>query len=158
MQALLLHTARCPAQCRIRCIVGFVNSLRRSRRNRHTAVEVWLEELEQWVLLDPTHDTLVLVDGKVASAIQLHEAIVDGDLTRIAFERNGAALEPHPKAEFYACYCRHLFVAMSNAVFDGYAVRSIGRKRISSCITVEKPRIQNSANRFCLAREVVACS
>jgi len=46
------------------------------------------------------------------------------------FDRGGAALEPHPTAESYAKCCRHLFVAMSNAIFDGYAVRALGPKRI----------------------------
>ena len=111
-------------------VVGFASTLNRRDSKQHAAVEVWLEELGQWVLLDPTCDTLVLVDGKVASAIDLHEAIVGGDLTRIAFQRNGGVLVPHPSPELYERFCRHLFVAMSNAVFDGHAVRIIGRKRI----------------------------
>lgn len=111
-------------------IVGFVSTLNRRDAQQHAAVEVWLEELGQWVLLDPTCDTVILVDGKVASAIELHEAIMTGDLTRISFERNGGALAPHPRAEFYQRYCRHLFVAMSNAVFDGHALRIVGRNRI----------------------------
>lgn len=111
-------------------IVGFVSTLNRRNVKQHAAVEVWLEELGQWVLLDPTYDTVILVDGKVASAIELHEAIVVGDLSRISFERNGGTLAPHPRAEFYQRYCRHLFVALSNAVFDGHAVRIAGRNRI----------------------------
>jgi hypothetical protein len=111
-------------------VVGFLSSLNRRDARQHAAVEVWLEEPGQWVLLDPTCDTLVLVDGKVASAIDLHEAVAAGDLTRISFERNGGTLVPHPRAESYQRSCRHLFVAMSNAVFDGHAVRMVGRNRI----------------------------
>jgi hypothetical protein len=96
----------------------------------HAAVEVWLEDRGQWVLLDPTYDTVILVDGEVASAIELQEAIAVGNLGRISFERNGGMLAPHPRAEFYERYCRHLFVALSNAVFDGHAVRIVGRNRI----------------------------
>ena len=111
-------------------VVGFLSSLNRRDARQHAAVEVWLDELGQWVLLDPTCDTVILVDGKLASAIDLHEAIAAGDLTRISFERNGGTLVPHPRAESYQRSCRHLFVAMSNAVFDGHAVRMIGRNRI----------------------------
>jgi hypothetical protein len=112
-------------------VVAFSSSLNRRDTRQHAAVEVWLDELAQWVLLDPTFDTVILVDGKLASAIDLHEAIAVGDLTRISFERNGGTLVPHPRAVSYQCSCRHLFVAMSNAVFDGHAVRMLGRNRIS---------------------------
>jgi len=111
-------------------IVCFTSSLRRPGLKSHVAVEVWIEELAQWVLLDPTYDTLVLVDGKLASALQLHDEIVSGRLDRISFERHGATAGPHPRGQCYTRYCRHLFVAMSNAVFDGYSVRLLGAKRI----------------------------
>jgi hypothetical protein len=111
-------------------VVGFLSSLNRRNARQHAAVEVWLDELGQWVLLDPTCDTVILVDGKLASAIDLHEAIAAGNLTRISFERNGGSLAPHPRTESYQRSCRHLFVAMSNAVFDGHAVRLVGRNRI----------------------------
>jgi Transglutaminase-like superfamily len=111
-------------------IVGFAISLNRRNSRQHMVVEVWLEELGQWVLLDPTFDTLISVDGKVASAIELYEAIINGDLSRIAFGREDAALMPHPSLEVYDLHCRHMFVAMSNAIFDGYAVRIAGPRRI----------------------------
>jgi hypothetical protein len=112
-------------------IVSFTSSLSRRRARRHVVVEVLIEELGKWVLLDPTFDTLVLVDGRLASALELQEVVVGGRLAAIAFERNGSTLAPHPKPEIYGHYCRHLFMAMSNAIFDGYSVRLLGRKRIS---------------------------
>jgi hypothetical protein len=112
-------------------IVSFTSSLSRRLAKRHVAVEVMIEELEKWVLLDPTFDTLVLVDGQPASALELHEAIVGGRLDAIAFERHESALSPHPTTDVFAQYCQHLFLAMSNAIFDGYSVRLVGPKRIS---------------------------
>lgn len=112
-------------------IVSFTSSLFRRGVKRHVVVEVLIEELDQWVVLDPTFDTLVLVDGKLASALELHEAVVGGRLSAIAFDRNGSTCAPHPKPEIYGHYCRHLFMAMSNAIFDGYSVRLLGWKRIS---------------------------
>ena len=111
-------------------IACFTNSLRRRGVKSHVTVEVWIEELTQWVLLDPTYDTVVLVDGKVASALELQEAVVREQLDRITFERNGATLEPHPSPATYGRCCRHLFVAMSNAIFDGYSIRIAGPRRI----------------------------
>jgi Transglutaminase-like superfamily len=112
-------------------IVSFTSSLFRRGAKRHVVVEVMIEELDKWVVLDPTFDTLVLIDGRLASALELHEAVASGRLAAITFERNGSALAPHPKPEIYGHYCRHLFMAMSNAIFDGYSVRLLGRKRIS---------------------------
>jgi hypothetical protein len=112
-------------------VVSFTSSLSRRGVRRHVVVEVLIEELDKWVLLDPTFDTLVFVNGRLASALDLNEAVVGGRLDAIAFERNGSILAPHPKPEIYGRYCRHLFMAMSNAIFDGYTVRFLGRKRMS---------------------------
>ncbi|PYV51678.1 MAG: hypothetical protein DMG97_07335 [Acidobacteria bacterium] len=109
-------------------IACFTRSLRRGEN--HVTVEVWIEELTQWVLLDPTCDAMALVDGKVASALELQEVVVREQLDRITFQRNGATLEPCPSPAAYGRWCRHLFVAMSNAVFDGYSVRIVGPRRL----------------------------
>lgn len=96
----------------------------------HVVVEVWIEELGKWILLDPSFDTLIVIDGNVASAFELHQLVVLGQWQRLRFERNGSALEPHPNPAAYMC-CRHLFVALSNAIFDGYGVRLFGPRRIN---------------------------
>jgi hypothetical protein len=111
-------------------IVCFTSSLRRRGLNSHVMVEVWIEELRQWVLMDPTYDTLVLVDGNLASALELQAAVVAERHGAITFDRGGGDRMPHPSQKSYGRCCRHLFVGMSNATFDGYAVRLVGRKRI----------------------------
>ena len=108
----------------------FASRLRRRQVLLHAVVEVWIEEMAQWVLLDPTYDCIVLINGKAASAMQLFLTIESGDLGCIMFERNGSLLEPFPKLDFLNECCRHLFLALSNAIFDGYGVRIIGPKRI----------------------------
>ncbi|HEY6769692.1 MAG TPA: transglutaminase family protein [Candidatus Sulfotelmatobacter sp.] len=111
-------------------IVSFTNSLYRRGVSSHGAVEVWINELSQWVFLDPTFDTLVLIRGRLASALELQEAVTQQRLDEITFERHGSILKPNPSSKAYGRYCRHLFVATTNAVFDGYSVRSIGQRRI----------------------------
>jgi transglutaminase superfamily protein len=114
-------------------VVGFTNHLFSpgTERRSHVVVEAWIEELSKWILLDPTRDTLVLVDGNVASAFEVHELIVLGQSHRLAFERHRSGLEPHPTLEYYQGCCRNLFVGLSNAIFDGYRVRLIGTRRIN---------------------------
>ncbi len=108
----------------------FASRLFRRGVRFHAVVEVWIEELGQWILLDPTYDCLISIDGKVASSIELCNAVESGDLSRIEFVRNGSDLKPIPQIRFFQECCRHLFLALSNAVFDGYAVRMTGSKRI----------------------------
>lgn len=43
----------------------------------HAAAEVWLPELGGWIYEDPTFNCYWEIDGKPASAIQLHDAIMD---------------------------------------------------------------------------------
>ena len=111
-------------------IVTFTHSLYRPGALSHNAVEVWIDELNKWVFLDPTFDTLALVDGRPASAVELQEAALGRQLNRVTFDRGGPAVEPDPTAQVYAIYCRHMFVALSNALFDGYRIGLFGPKRM----------------------------
>jgi len=110
--------------------VVFASRLRRRRAFFHAVVEVWIEEMDQWVLLDPTYDCMILINGKMASAIELVLTVESGKASSIGFDRNGSVLKPDPSADFLNRCCRHLFLARSNAIFDGYGVRIIGPKRI----------------------------
>jgi hypothetical protein len=42
----------------------------------HAGAEVWISELGGWVYQDPTFDCYWLIDGKPASALVLHEAVM----------------------------------------------------------------------------------
>jgi Transglutaminase-like superfamily len=99
-------------------IVCFTSSLYRREGMAHSGVEVWIEELHQWVFLDPTFDTLVLVAGKPASALDLQLALAQNRFHEVSFERHGSCLKPCPNVEVYSRYCVHLFVRLSNAIFD----------------------------------------
>lgn len=111
-------------------LLFFASSPYRRQVILHAIVEVWIVELNQWVLLDPTHDCIMMIGGRAASAIELLSIMEDGDSARVVFDRNGSALEPVPRAKFFGKCCRHLFLGLSNAVFDGYSVRMFGAKRI----------------------------
>ena len=101
-------------------IVCFTSSLNRRRGVSHSGVEFWSDELKQWVFLDPTFDTLALIEGKPASALELHEAVAEQSL--ILFERHGSPLTPIPTLEAYRNYCGHLFIRLSNRIFDDTSV------------------------------------
>jgi hypothetical protein len=111
-------------------LLFFASSPYRRRVLFHAIVEVWIVELNQWVLLDPTYDCIMMIGGQAASAIELMSMVENGDLTRVVFDRSGSALEPIPKAKFFQRCCRHVFLGLSNAVFDGYSVRMFGAKQI----------------------------
>jgi hypothetical protein len=48
----------------------------------HAAAEVWIPEMGGWVYQDPTFNCYWEVDGKPASALQLHDALMDGQELR----------------------------------------------------------------------------
>ena len=83
----------------------------------HIMVEAWIEPLSKWVLVDPTGDTLFLVDGRYASLLELRTALLEGQLERIAFERNGSVLEPAPRIEYFEQIPRHAFVVTNERLF-----------------------------------------
>jgi hypothetical protein len=83
----------------------------------HIMVEAWIDSLNKWVLVDPTCDTLFLLDGEYASLLELRQALLDGRLERIEFARNGSELEPAPSRQYLAQIPRHAFVVTNECLF-----------------------------------------
>ena len=74
----------------------------------HAAAEVWLPELGGWIYEDPTFNCYWQIDGKPASAIQLHDAVMDQ--RRIEFAPHEADTERRLK-DYYLdprLYFRHI--------------------------------------------------
>jgi hypothetical protein len=55
----------------------------------HAAAEVWIPELGGWIYQDPTFNCYWEIDGKPASALQLHNALIDGREIKPAPESPG---------------------------------------------------------------------
>jgi len=83
----------------------------------HIMVEAWVDDLNKWILVDPTADTMFLVDGRYASLLELRKALLSGSLDRIRFERNGSILEPPPKIEYFTKISRHAFFFPNECFF-----------------------------------------
>jgi hypothetical protein len=80
-------------------------------------VEAWVDDLNKWILVDPTADAMFLVDGRYASLLELRKALLSGGLDRIRFERNGSILEPAPKMEYFTRISRHAFFFPNECLF-----------------------------------------
>jgi hypothetical protein len=111
-------------------VVNASEDLGRSIRT-HTLVEVWIESKGKWVLVDPAFDTLILVDGQLASLADVYLAARESGPQRVSFQRDGSKHLPEATWDTYREYFKHIYIARTNAIFDGYGVRLFGRKRIS---------------------------
>ena len=100
-------------------------------RARHTMVEVWIPDLEQWVLMDSMFNVTYRVDGKPASLLEVHDAANTSGWSRIALDRDGSTSEPTPSISFHLPIFQHLLYSMSNAYFDGYRVSYCSLKRLA---------------------------
>ena len=80
-------------------------------------VEAWVDDLNKWILVDPTADTMFLVDGRYASLLELRKALLSGSLDRIRFERNESILEPAPNMKYFTEISRHAFVFTDECFF-----------------------------------------
>jgi hypothetical protein len=80
-------------------------------------VEAWVDDLNKWILVDPTADTMFLVDGRYASLLELRKALLSGSLDRIRFERNGSILKPPPQMKYFTKISRHAFFFPNECFF-----------------------------------------
>lgn len=83
----------------------------------HIMVEAWVHELDKWVLVDPTRDTMFLVNGRYASLLELRRALAEGKQGTIRFERNGSTLHPEPSIDYFTRTSRHAFVYATERLF-----------------------------------------
>jgi hypothetical protein len=75
-----IYAALCEAAGVTARVVGMTILVRDGQlgRDAHGAAEVWLPEMGGWVYEDPTFDCYWLIDGIPASALRLHDALMDG--------------------------------------------------------------------------------
>lgn len=55
----------------------------------HITVEVWSNQFNRWVVLDPTMDATFELDGRPLSALEVHEALVNGRAERVKLVHGG---------------------------------------------------------------------
>jgi hypothetical protein len=92
----------------------------------HVMTEVWIPNMGKWVLMDPMWNVHYRIGGIPASASEVYKAVQQGKQARI--ERVGPpnAWQPADSRLMFT----HLYIAMTDAFFDGYGVRFFGRKRV----------------------------
>jgi hypothetical protein len=94
----------------------------------HYVVEVWVSKLHKWVVVDPTFDAFVLVKGSMASIVEVQAAAQsDGTLT---LDQHGSKYRLR-RMDQYRRYYAHIFVATTNALFDGYQYGLFARNPIT---------------------------
>lgn len=96
----------------------------------HNVVEVWVPSLGKWIVADPTFDAFVLVNGKPASALELHDAAESDSASEISFDQHGSKFRL-PQLYTYRKYFKHIFTSRTNAMFDGYRYGIFARKKIT---------------------------
>ena len=100
-------------------VVSATETLNPSAGLTHNLVEVWVQKLHKWILVDPTSDAFVPVNGSPASLLEVYAAAQPESRAHISFDQHGSHYRI-PPLDMYRGYFRHLFVARTNAIFDGY--------------------------------------
>ena len=124
----------------------------------HCMVEVWIEDLGKWVLLDPTFDAALCVDGQPASLLEVYLALQKNEVDRVGILQNGTTASQPARAEYYRQAFKHIYLACTNALFDGYRVSLVGTRRMSFLhyVDVHSPEYPVRLKRFFLVGGVVA--
>jgi len=82
----------------------------------HVAVEAWCNSLNKWIMLDPFFGLVVLLDGNVLNALEIHDLLLDSSAEKRAVVelKDGAR---KVEKDFYLSLYRDLAVRMRNDWF-----------------------------------------
>ncbi len=111
-------------------LVLMAATLNRHSPTAHDVVEVWIEKMGKWVLVDPTFDAFVLVDGRPASVLEAYDAAQPGSKHSFSLDQHGSPYRL-PPPETYRSYLHHVYVSKTNAVFDGYRYGLLATRKIT---------------------------
>jgi len=101
----------------------------KSYAGNHSIAEVWIPSLSKWVLMDAMGDSMFAVDEVPASALDIYECARRGVLDRVELigRQSCMSVDQNNVRRLF----KHVYVSMTNALFDGYSVCLFGRKRVS---------------------------
>lgn len=122
--AFLLMGALLAAGIRSRVVIvtpGFEKSA-----DSHCMVEFWFPKTREWILLDLTEHTLFKIDDQYLGLFKVFECLRQG--RTLEFARRGVTCAPTPSNDCSQKVMRHIFVAKTNAVFDGFRAQLFGRR------------------------------
>ncbi len=90
-------------------------------RVSHAMTELWVPQVSRWVLMDSMKDVLYALNNEPASALDIYNAVHAGHLASIrtiCFNGESRPVDP----SYISSLFQHLYIGMTNAVFDGYQV------------------------------------
>jgi hypothetical protein len=106
----------------------------------HAAAEIWLPEMGGWVFQDPTFDCYWEIDGKPASALSLHNAVMEGRQVAFAPQSKTTEARFHDNYVDPRLYFRHI----SYEYKAGGAVLYFADKRLEPLSLTDRNWIQTS--------------
>ncbi|MCK4649532.1 transglutaminase domain-containing protein [bacterium] len=87
-----------------------------NRSNSHAVTEVWSNDYNKWVVMDVDYNCYYTKEGIPLSALELHNAFLEGETGSIEIERSGAITSPDPYStpEHLLNYYDHLLFVFRN--------------------------------------------
>jgi hypothetical protein len=119
-------------------VVGFSRTHWKFEKDAHTLTEVWIPELQQWVVMDAMWDSMYMVNNRPASLTDVYHAVRAGRTDSVRVLHDGTLSDPLDAARLTREF-QHIYLTMNNAIFDGYRV----------CFSCDKPiRFAHLANDY----------
>ncbi len=82
----------------------------------HAVTEVWSNDYNKWIVMDVDYNCYYIKDGIPLSALEIHNAWLDGETDLIKIERGGTATmpDPHDAHKNLMAYYNHLGYILRN--------------------------------------------